>query len=158
ERPLRAAIDHANRIWIAGSTKLFLCEGEPLPQPYQPSGNRFEPVALNPHPLRIALQQDLETSEHPLAICVDEENVYVLVHDGTGKQRILARPSNASGLAAIRRYALSDDVPFVVDLTVASPGRLAALAPRQAGDTGFARRDCPVVQLSWDPVTDTGEA
>jgi phage tail-like protein len=158
ERPLRAAVDRNNRIWVVGPTTLFLCEGEPLPQPYQPSSDRFEPMALNPHPLRVLFQQHLNADEAPLAICVDDEKVYVLVHNGAGSQSILSRSLVAAAGSPIRRHPISDEVPFVVDLTVVAPGRLAALAPREAADTAFERRDCPVIQLTWDTATDTGEA
>jgi len=59
-------------------------------------------------------------------------------------------------------YRCPDSLPFVIDLGLASDsvlpdgGRLAALAPRQAGDTGFSQRDCPILRLEWNKETESG--
>jgi phage tail-like protein len=158
EAPIRAVIDEEDRVWVVTATELVLCEGEPLPHPYEPRGERFEPENGNPSPLRVRWRQPLPEAMSPLALCVDDRWVYVLVHDAADAQHILARPRTGVAQRPFKPYRLNADIPFVVDLAVASPGRLAGLSPRETGDSGFVRRDCPVLGLRWHGQAQTGEA
>lgn len=151
--PRRASVDVDNRVWCVSATRLMLCAGEPLPLPYTAEPSRFEPVSLNPHELGCVFGQALPAGLEALAVCADGERVYVLCHDGAGRQTVLARSRSERGDARLVRYDCAPDVPFAVDLAVAGPGRLAALAPKQTGDAKFARRDCPVLELALDTAT-----
>lgn len=164
--PRRVWVDAGNRVWCIAAQALLLVEGEPLPLPYRPLADRFEPVTLNPHALRMSWQQVLPGGWEALALCGDQEQVYVLAHDGGGKQAILVRrlssqdnaPFTVYPLAPFTFYPLAAAVPFAIDLALAGPGRLAALVPAQAGDSAFVQRDCPVLELVWDSAHQTGTA
>jgi phage tail-like protein len=155
EAPLRVCIDKDNRIWCLTQHWLVQCAGEPLPHGYLPRGERFEPVSVNPSPLRVLTQSALAAQDQPLALCADEEQLYLLVHHGDGTQTLVARPLTAPDT---RRYPLPEEVPFGVDLGVLGDGRLALLAPQNDDDPDFVRRDCPVLTLRWDPEENTGAA
>lgn len=158
--PLRASVDCDNQIWLVNTTHLLLCSGEPLPLPYNDDPARFEPVTINPHALALQWTQALPTGWQPLALCSDDTTVYVLAHDGAQQQAILTRPRTPQTTAPWRVHACAANVPFVIDLMLATdssypvPGRLAALAPRQAGDTAFTQRDATILELRWHPATD----
>ncbi|MEQ5801100.1 phage tail protein [Halomonas sp. H10-9-1] len=156
--PRRAWVDADARIWCLAADRLMLCQGAPLPLPYAPRESRFEPVTPNPDALGLRWQQLLPAGWEALALCGDRERLYLLVHDGAGHQRILGRSRSTVRDRPYRGYALGDDVPFAVDLEMVGPGRLAALAPRQADDAGFRQRDCPVLGLQRNAASDGGEA
>ncbi len=145
--PRRAWVDSSNRIWCISADYLMLCQGEPLPLPYHPLDDRFEPLHENLNDLGLRWQQALPTGWQPLALCGDEENLYILVHDTNGHQQILRRSLSIERDRPFMSYLLTDEVPFVIDLAQTGAGKLAALAPKQAGDTAFRRRDCPVLRL-----------
>lgn len=170
-KPLRAAVDAEKRIWLVSDQALLMCSGEPLPLPYEPLPIRFEPVTINPHELQLRFQQALPTGLHALAICADRQWVYVLCHDGAGKQCLLTRAVSDKDDLPFSRFDCEEAIPFAIDLALANdsariaptthPGdhsRLAALVPRQTGDTAFVQRDCAVLSLQWDSETDTGTA
>ncbi len=148
--PRRAWVDHQNRVWCVSATQLMLCEGEPLPLPYAPQDTRFEPVTVNPAALGLSWQQDLPSGWEALAITGDQTQLCILLHDNGGNQRIVSRPLTDRSEHPLTTYTLPAELPFAVDLAVAGPGRLAALAPRQNGDTQFRQRDCPVLSLHGD--------
>lgn len=158
--PRRAWVDDDQRVWIAGTHTLMLCAGEPLPLPYTPEPERFEPVTINRHALKMvwASAQALPMGWQALALCGDAERVYLLCHDGQGRQQIWTRPRTLSDQAPWRGFALEADIPFCIDLAMAGSGRLAALAPRQAGDAEFIQRDCPVLELIWNSAANLGAA
>lgn len=154
--PRRAWVDKQNRAWCISATQIMLCEGQPLPLPYAPKDTRFEPVTVNPGTLKLSWQQDLHAGWEALAITGDDEQLYILLHDTSGNQRIVSRPLSEISDRPLTTYTLPDDTPFAVDLALAGPGRLAALAPQQADDTEFRQRDCPVLSLHPDTDTNTG--
>ena len=164
QKPHRACIDAENRIWLVADNALMLCVGEPLPLPYTPQAARFEPLESNPHPLRRLWRQSLPEPWQALALCCDLEQLYVLCHDGSGGQAILTRPLLPKADAPLKSYVCPDSLPFVIDLALASDsalpdgGRLAALAPREAGDLNFTQRDCPVLRLEWNDDSNSGQA
>jgi phage tail-like protein len=160
----RAVVDSDNQIWLIADSQLLLCTGEPLPLPYNPQPARFEPVTINPHELQLRWVKPLPTGWQALAVCCDAHTVYILVHDNTGNQAILTRPRIDSLDSDFKCYACTADIPFVIDLALAADssyrvaGRLAALAPKQATDTDFAKRDATIIELRWDSKTATGSA
>jgi len=167
QTPLRALADNDQRIWCLGADALMLCEGEPLPAPYAGDPSRFEPLTINPHELSWRWTQALPSGWQALALCSDDTDLYILVHDGNGaglgKQRILRRPLIGDEHEEFRHYDLDSACPFVIDLEYAGDGRFAALAPREAGDTDFVKRDCPVLALEEfaeddNPLNEPGEA
>ncbi|GGO76206.1 hypothetical protein GCM10011348_02860 [Marinobacterium nitratireducens] len=156
--PRRAWVDADNGIWCIGADRLMRCTGEPLPLSYAPQDDRFEPLTTNPGALGLAWQQPLPAGWEALAICGDEQRVYMLVHDGAGNQRILARARSPIADRPLQHFTLDQEAPFAVDLALAAPGRLAALAPRQADDGEFRHRDCPVLALYPGSTEAGGEA
>lgn len=161
--PLRACVDSDNQVWLITASHLLLCSGEPLPQPYQAQPARFEPETLNPHALRLQWAQALPENCAALALCCDSNHVYLLVHDGNGAQAILTRPRAERPDRPFTAYPCASDIPFLIDLALIDlalidlamasdsacpvPGRLAALAPKQAGDTAFSQRDATILEL-----------
>ena len=154
--PRRCWLDADNRSWCVSAETLMLCQGEPLPLPYNPLDTRFEPLTLNPGELTLSWQQALPPGLQALAITGDAHRLYILCHDGAGGQTLLARALSESDDIPFTPYPLADETPFTIDLGMAGAGRLAALAPRQAGDAAFTQRDCPVLVLRWDSATETG--
>lgn len=156
--PRRAWVDSDNRIWCIGINHLMLCEGQPLPLPYTPKNHRFEPLRANPHGLAPSWTQVLPSGWEALAICGDQMHLYILVHDGAGNQRILSRTLSTVADRPFISYTLEEDIPFAIDLEMAAPGRLAVLPPKQADDSEFRQRDCPVLSLTWNSDSKTGSA
>jgi phage tail-like protein len=158
--PRRAWVDSLNRIWCVSANHLMLCQGEPLPLPYQPLDDRFEPLNENLNILSLSWQQDLPIGWQALALCGDQNNLYILVHDNNEHQQILRRSLSIEPDRPFIAYELEEDVPFVIDLALAGKDRLAALAPKQSGDTDFRQRDCPVLSLYLENTEDpsSGEA
>jgi phage tail-like protein len=154
--PRRACVDSDNRIWLITDHHLLLCSGEPLPLPYNPQPARFEPERINPRELQLHWVQPLPSGWQALALCCDTETLYLLTHDGAGRQTILTRPLSDRPDSGFALFACEAAVPFVIDLALAAdssypvPGRLAALAPLQAGDTAFTRRDVTLLELNGD--------
>ncbi|MFA7618130.1 MAG: phage tail protein [Thiohalomonadaceae bacterium] len=162
--PRRGWVDGENRIWIVTANHLLLCEGEPLPLPYEPQPARFEPEILNPGALRLRWAQSLPEGWEALAVCGDDASIYVLVHDGNGAQAIVTRPRDPRADSALRLHACAGDLPFVIDLALAAdasypmPGRLAALAPKELGDSALQKRDAVILELRWDSAGSAGTA
>ncbi len=168
----RAWIDSENRVWAAGGEKLSLCLGEPLPFPYGPSGERFEPTNNNPHPLRTLWSIDLwdgtpentpeqlqdyrdgTTTSPLLALCADTKNLYLLSWFRSGdskgyRQKLLLRALTENRLSPFETFNIGSDIPFATDIGVAARGRLALLNPwaDKSKKRDFKLRDCPVVRL-----------
>ncbi|MEW5755358.1 MAG: phage tail protein [Pseudomonadota bacterium] len=162
--PRRAWVDPDNQIWLITARHLLLCTGEPLPLPYNPQATRFEAETENPHALTLHWVQPLPAGWEALALCGDDETLYLLAHDGAGAQCILTRPRSHRANDTLRRFACASDVPFLIDLAMAAdlaypvPGRLAGLAPKQAGDTGFTQRDASILELRWNSESASGAA
>lgn len=167
ERPLRVWIDNQQQVWVLGSNTLVRCTGEPLPHTYKPQIDRFEPLAENPHPLQVvetfglrsadlpAAEQKLALltdQEQPLALCGNEENIFLLASGSGTAQTVVSLPLSGNRLQ-LKRYTLDKAVPFAVDIGFVSPGRLALMPVQEAADTAFVKRDCPVVQLRWHKAT-----
>jgi Phage tail protein (Tail_P2_I) len=163
ESPQRIWIDDTNVIWVLTAKFLLRCKGEPLPQSYQPQIDRFEPVSLNPHPLTIIDQfalraPDLNVNEknlalitdqeQALALCSDEEFLYLLTSGSGTSQAIIKLPLSGNRHHK-KRFLLEKSIPFAVDMGWVSEGRMALMPVQEATDTDYVKRDCPVVQLRW---------
>jgi len=150
EKAHRVWLDPENRSWCLGASQLMLCAGEPLPLPYNPQPGRFEPETINPDQLSMSWQQALPETEHTLALCGDDENLYVLGTRADNVQSVFARPLTLSPDISWLQYGMDEQLPLCIDLAVTRDGRLAALAPREDDDKDYANRDCPVLTLQRD--------
>jgi len=144
EAPKRAWVDHLNRIWVASDQWLALCEGEPLPQAYQPEPSRFEAVPLNPNALERKWVQALPLGFQLLAMCADQERLYFLAaHSGDGHQELWARSLSAEGDNPILRFTMPEELPFVIDLAALTENRLALMLAQD----GSGHLDLPVIEV-----------
>jgi len=78
-QPWRCWVDQHNRIWVAGDTSLAVFEGEPLPQNYQPWADRFEPLFINPNPLRLLWKTNLPPERKLMALCANPTQLHLLM-------------------------------------------------------------------------------
>ncbi len=148
--PVRAWVDGEDRIWIAGETQLGLCRGAPLPQPYTPRGDRFEPEQVNPDPLRLLWQQPLPTHGGLMALAADDNSVVLLVRDAiaTDQQQLLVRPLSAAANATFTSYPLPADLPLATDIGYVAANQLLLLPPFEEGARRGQERDCPLIYLN----------
>lgn len=149
----RVWLDKEDRAWCLSNEDLMVCGGNPLPLPYHPDEQRFEPVNVNPDRLSQLLTVPLPTMRQSLAICGDEHTLYLLASQEEHEQTIFARPAMLDPEARWSAYNVDSEAPFAIDLALTNSGRLAALAPQQADDPDFIQRDCPVLSLER---TETG--
>lgn len=165
--PSRVWVDAERRVWVAGAGQLGLCRGGPLPQPYTPRPDRFEPSQLNPDPLRQRWRQALPTTVDAagesialaglIGLCADADRLYLLVDlapraDGTPRQAIVRRRLEPHDDVPLEVFRLTDELPYATDLAVASAelrhrGELLLLAPLDAQAKRESRLDCAVVWL-----------
>ncbi|OZG70295.1 phage tail protein [Hahella sp. CCB-MM4] len=155
---VRVWLDPEQRAWSVGESSLALCMGEPLPLPYAPKGERFEPDIINPNSLQQQWSIPLPAGWSALAVSGDQHYLYLLVHDSAGAQRIGKRPLNEIANRPFEWFELAGNVPFSIDLMKIDENRLALLAPKEPTDTDFIRRDCPVVQLKAAEGSELGQA
>ena len=148
ERTKRVWVDSDNRVWCLGSSQLYLCSGSPLPHQYVPSPTRFEPTTINPKPFALIQQVAFSGSDQPLAVCGNEETLFVLIHDGAGNQTILSRGINDFKDDWVR-YPIDSDCPFAIDIKPMNARRFALMVPTTDSDPQFKQRDCAIVQLQW---------
>jgi len=148
-------------IWVVGATRLIECAGRPLPLPYRPQPERFEPLMPNPTPLRVVAEHALPAVGQVLALAADAARVVVLAtrdgdDGGPPTQLLLVKGLGVD--AGIRGVTLGDGIPFATDIALLDGARIALLAPREAADTGFRNRDCAVMALGCaiDPESDGG--
>lgn len=147
----RAALDPDGAVWGLGDAALLRLTGGPLPQPYSPQPGRFEPLIVNPDPLRLAWSRPLPASWTPLALAVGAEGLVVLAHDGPA-QAILRRRRDQDPDAPWQVFSLAD-APFCTDLGLLPGGRLATLPPapdapaEPAPPSARRHRECPVWEL-----------
>ncbi len=156
--PRRVWVDDMARLWCIGSDRLMCCSGEPLPLPYLPDPARFEPLTINPRPLRLDFEQPLPDGLSALALTADADRLFILCHDGEGRQSILTRPLGGTAERPFARFDTGIGVPFAIDVGRLSSTRLALLSPRPAADVEFTQRDCAVVDLLDGSAGVAGEA
>lgn len=151
-RAVRAWVDAADQVWLVGQTDLILCTGAPLLQPYTPRADRFEPLAVEPDPLRFVWRQALPGHRGLIALAADDESLFVLVQDVDGSdeaplQAVFSRPLVATPQAAFTRHRLPADLPLAVDIAGLGGQRVILLLPLEDGAARAVRRDCPVFVL-----------
>ncbi len=157
EPGIRCCVDASHSVWVVTENTVAQFMGEPLPHPYQPSAESFEPVTINPRPFSLHntyhWQPDQATVQ-AMALASDKQYLYLLCHDFSGNQLIwravLHQPSQWQS------FAIESEVPFSSDMAVYEPGTLGLLPPAEAGDDQFRRRDCPLVHLVWDSSGESG--
>ena len=148
---LRLWVDHLDRVWAAGHGWLGLCTGEPLPQDYPADKvRRFEPLHENPHPLRQQWEQALPVSGSLLAMCADEDQLYLLLwrrqESSSGyEQLLLSRSLDEAADAPFHIHTLPKKLPFATDIGCLGPRRLALMIPSNAKKPD--NLDLPVIDL-----------
>lgn len=155
--PRRVWVDAENRIWVASDADLALCRGGPLPQPYSPRPERFEPSQVNPDPLRPLWRQALPENAGLLGIAGDADWLYLLVElapadAGGARQAIIRRRLDAADDLPLEVFDIDASLPFATDIAVVSNdtrslGQVLLLAPLDDTAQKESRRDCAVVAL-----------
>lgn len=155
--PKRVWVDSENRIWLASDDAFALCRGGPLPQPYMPRPERFEPSQVNPDPLRPLWRQTLPENAGLVALTADADWLYLLVDlaprpDGTIPQAILRRSLDEDADRPLETFPVDAALPYATDLATVeaesrSLGQILLLAPLDAAAQANSRRDCAVVAL-----------
>lgn len=122
--PKRCWVDQHNRIWVAGDNKIKLFEGEPLPHAYQPWADRFEPLFINPTPLREIREINLPAERQLMALCANQSQVYLLMlmSDGATQELISTRLDPNAGFH-LRQIQL-EKLPLVTDIASIAEDRL----------------------------------
>jgi phage tail-like protein len=156
-QPQRLWVDEQRRVWLIGQFQdddghlqhgLAMAKGEPLPQPYPPPALQFYPQISNPNALQQQWRQSLTGYQGLLALCADEQFLYVLAFrqsaDGF-RQHVIIRPLNDQPDQSLQDIQLPVELPFATDCAVVAPDRLALLVPSQTHQTKSC--DCPVVIL-----------
>ncbi|TQV71695.1 phage tail protein [Aliikangiella marina] len=146
EKPIRVAIDQENRVWAVSEANLFCCEGEPIPHAYQPQATRFEPVEINPNPLRLIYQKPLDGTDIPLALNIDDQQLGILVRHGDDTQSILLENFNQPS-EDFERYLIQSEYGLMTDFAFLTHSKIAGLVPRDPTDTEYRQRDCLIVAL-----------
>ena len=148
--PVRAWVDGEDRIWVAGDSFIGLCRGAPLPQPYYPRADRFEPVQINPDPVRLLWHTDLPANAGLIATAASDETLMLLVQDDAtaNRQRLITRPLSALASAAFTQYLLPAKLPLATDISCISSHQVLMLAPFEEGAQRGKARDCPLLRLT----------
>lgn len=146
-KALRAWVDGEDRTWVVGENKIGLCRGTPLPQPYTPRADRFEPVNVNPDPLRLMWQTDLPEHGGVMALAADEEQLVILAKHKSdpATQVLLVRPLNSDPTAAFTVYSVPATVPLCSDITCLGKNQLLLLPPFAEGAGRGEERDCALL-------------
>ena len=147
-RATSVVIDHANSLWVVAERQVHLCQGQPLPLPYTPQAERFEPLESNPDALKRLWSRDLPVGWTTTAACCDQNNLYILVSNAGDDQAIIRRPLNDRDNAEFTLFEIdAEQLPFCTDIAPVEHG-LALICPMSRADYEAARRDCPVVTLT----------
>ncbi|MEW6218539.1 MAG: hypothetical protein AB1634_03275 [Thermodesulfobacteriota bacterium] len=158
--PRRVLVDGANRCWWADDTHLGVAWGQPLPAPYRPRPERFEPAQLVPRPLAQEWVQGLPPGLALRGLAGAGQTRFHLARLAGGPdpaglrpwQVVASRTLEPDPAAPFTLWPVDPRVGPATDLAVPPDGRLALLVPREPGEDPFRNRDCPVVTL-----TDTGQ-
>ncbi len=155
-QPKRCWVDLFNRIWVASDSHLLLFEGEPLPQDYRPWADRFEPLHINPHPLRLVDHLPLPLGHELMALCANAEQLHLLLlHSANQTQELYSLPL-AQYKAAPARRLLSGPLPglpLVMDITSTETDRVFA----QFYTPPEVVKHCDFVCLLIDPAQPDGK-
>ncbi len=148
EMATTVVIDSANNLWAIAAEQIHLCQGQPLPLPYTPRPDRFEPVDINPAALKRIWSQNLPSGWRSTAACCDQHYLYLLLSSSADEQAIIRRPLDTRQNAQSTLFEIdSRQLPFGTDISPVEHG-LALICPMSEDDYAAARRDCPVVTLT----------
>ncbi len=155
--PRRVWVDADNEIWVVGDSDLALCRGGPLPQPYSPRPERFEPSQINPDPLRLLWRQALPANAGLIGLAADADWLYLLVELAPAaaagvRQAILRRRLDAHADLPLEVFEIAGGLPFFTDIAGAdgkadASGQVLLLAPLDAAAPADSRRDCALLTL-----------
>lgn len=123
--PKRCWVDKQNRIWVASDSQLLLFEGEPLPQSYHPWVDRFEPLFINPHPLRLIDHLPLPPGHELMALCANAQQLHLLLLHSAAQTQELLTLDLAHYRALPQRRPLPK-LPLVTDIASVEEDRLFA--------------------------------
>ena len=148
--PVRAWVDDADRVWVVGATEIGYCRGAPLPQPYIPRDDRFEPVDINPDPLRLLWRQSLPEHGGVMALAADTGMLAILARDAADAdaQVLLTRPLSLDSAAAFATYAIPATLPLSSDIACVGEQQILLLAPFEEGPNRGEARDCALLFLT----------
>lgn len=148
--PQRAWVDREDQVWVASREQLGLCRGAPLPQPYQPRPDRFEPQTINPEPLRLLWQETLPAHGGLMALAASNSTLVLLVQEvePAGAQQLLVRPMSPGPGLAFTRYPLPAGLPLCTDIACLDAKQVLLLPPLAAGEARGRERDCPLCVLT----------
>ncbi|MEM9428704.1 MAG: phage tail protein [Pseudomonadota bacterium] len=150
--PSRVWTDPSDRVWAASDTHLMLVRGRPLPQPYRPRPDRFEPVEIEPDPPRLLWQRLLPLGASLLGLAADDTHLYLLTWREEAAapghvQTVLRRRLDEDPAAETESFDLPPELPFATDLRGVEPGTLTLMVPLDPDDTAFRQRDLPAIRL-----------
>lgn len=142
----------ADRVWLLGETRLGLAVGAPLPRPYVGRPERFEPLQVNPDPLRLLWDVALPPHGGLLGLAADAERLVVLAErpDSTAdapRMQVFSRPLAAGADEGFRVHRLPDGLPLATDIAATGDGRFLLLMPFEEGESRGLRRDCALISL-----------
>lgn len=123
-KPKRCWIDQHNRVWVAADNKIKIFEGEPLPHAYQPWADRFEPLYINPTPLRIIREIDLPLERQLMALCANQTQIYLLMLMSDGETQELISTHLDPDLSFQLRQIQLAKLPLVTDIASIAEDRL----------------------------------
>lgn len=123
--PKRCWVDQRDRIWVASDNWLLLFEGEPLPQDYRPWVDRFEPLFINPHPLRLVGNLPLPPGHELMALCANTQQLHVLLLHSAAQTQELLTLDLVHYQAQPQRRPLPE-LPLVTDIASVEKDRLFA--------------------------------
>lgn len=155
-QPKRCWVDLHNRIWVGSDSHLLLFEGEPLPQDYRPWADRFEPLHINPHPLRLVDHLPLPLGHELMALCANAEQLHLLLlHSANQTQELYSLPLAQHKAAPARRLlsGLLPGLPLVMDIASTETDRVFA----QFFTPPVEVKHCDFVCIQIDPEQSEGK-
>ncbi len=114
--PTRCWVDQTNRIWLASDNKLCIYEGEPLPHSYQSWPERFEPLFINPNPLRKIREINLPAGRQLMALCANATQMLLLMLLADNKSQEIISLSNNLDLSEQLQQIQLKNLPLVTDI------------------------------------------
>ncbi len=142
--PDQVWMDRQARVWVVTQDKqLSLASGKPLPQAWRPDPIAFKPLTDNLHPFALQASYPLPDGPELLALCSDEDYLYLL-REGEILRCRLDAPQRGHD-----KFDLDAKIPYATDCRVLPGGRIALWVPSQLGRIRVAQ-DCPIVELDED--------
>lgn len=150
--PKRCWVDQHNRVWVAGDNKLKIFEGEPLPHAYQPWADRFEPLFINPTPLRVIREINLPPARQLMALCANASQVFLLMamSDNT-TQEIIRIGVDADLSLSLEQIPLSQ-LPLITDIASIAEDRIFLQFYAQASEVKHCDFACLLIEPSIEQL------